>query len=162
MHLQYSRTELVLPCQYTGGSTRVGGEGGGTASLDPPPGLARSLVAGDIDYTGCRKTEGYLTTVSWELGTPNCPPCFYLAPTIAGRVLLSVASVCLLQSIRDNKPLTQSDQCFTIVNSNKIKMKQSSPNKIKRKNWPHPAQAPPHCTNSPPINGQCTNNRIAV
>ena len=29
---------------------------------------------------------------------------------------------------------------------------------------PEPAQAPPRCTkcNSPPINGQCTNNRIAV
>ena len=28
----------------------------------------------------------------------------------------------------------------------------------------HPAQAPPHCTksNSPPINSQCTNHRIAV
>jgi len=29
---------------------------------------------------------------------------------------------------------------------------------------PQPAQATPHCTkcNSPPINGQCTNHRIAV
>ena len=29
---------------------------------------------------------------------------------------------------------------------------------------PQPAQAPPRCTkcNSPPINGQCTNQRIAV
>jgi len=29
---------------------------------------------------------------------------------------------------------------------------------------PQPAQAPPRCTkcNSPPINGQCTNHRIAV
>jgi len=29
---------------------------------------------------------------------------------------------------------------------------------------PQPAAAPPHCTkcSSPPINGQCTNHRIAV
>jgi len=29
---------------------------------------------------------------------------------------------------------------------------------------PQPAQAPPRCTNgnNPPINGQCTNHRIAV
>jgi len=30
--------------------------------------------------------------------------------------------------------------------------------------WPQPAQSPPRCTkcNSPPVNGQCTNHRIAV
>jgi len=36
----------------------------------------------------------------------------------------------------------------------------------RRGDWagPQPAQAPPRCTkcNSPPINGQCTNHRIAV
>ena len=36
----------------------------------------------------------------------------------------------------------------------------------RRVDWsgPQPAQDPPRCTkcNSPPINGQCTNNRIAV
>jgi len=37
---------------------------------------------------------------------------------------------------------------------------------VQRGDWagPQPAQAPPRCTkcNSPPINGQCTNHRIAV
>ena len=72
--------------------------------------------------------------------------------------------------------------CHLIVHFNSLKFRgnySATSNNIKLVHWPlggllhliqrgrdwagpQPAQSPPRCTNSPPINGQCATHRIAV
>ena len=53
---------------------------------------------------------------------------------------------------------------FVMCEVNRRHAQLAIPNQDQLLNQPQAAQAPPRCTkcNSPPINGQCTNHRIAA